>query len=150
VNGVTGAGFTQLNPTNYPRNDLVATFLTGITGLNNNGSVGEMLRLNTTIAATPKANQSAFGVVVGDLAGFPNGRRPGDDVVDLALRVVMGRLCHKVDLNRDGTDEADLGLCTPSDAVTGTVPYTDGAPIDATYFDDTFPYLKTPLAGSPN
>lgn len=155
VNGVTGASFPQLNPTNYPRNDLVAAFLTGIEGVNKNGSVGEMLRLNTGIPATAKATQNAFGVVAGDLAGFPNGRRPGDDVVDLALRVVMGGLCHpvNVDLDKSGTagDAGDvLGLCATTDAVTGTVPYTDGAPIDASYFDDTFPYLKTPLAGSPN
>ena len=150
VNGVTGANFPQLNPTNYPRNDLVAAFLTGFDGLNKNGSASEMLRLNTAVGATPKATQSPFGVVVGDLAGFPNGRRPGDDVVDLALRVVMGRLCHPVDLDGDGSATDDLGVCTPADALTGTVPYTDGAPISSMYFNDTFPYLKTPLAGSPN
>jgi hypothetical protein len=148
VNSVTGAGFTQLNPTNYPRNDLVATFLTGITGLNANGSVGEMLRLNTDINATSAGSQNPFGVVVGDLAGFPNGRRPGDDVVDLALRVVMGRLCHPIDLDGDGVATDDLGICTPTDAVTGTVPYTDGAPAGASNFDETFPYLKTPIAGA--
>jgi hypothetical protein len=114
-----------------------------------------MLRLNTGVAATAKASQNAFGVVAGDLAGFPNGRRPGDDVVDLALRVVMGALCHPVavDLDANGIvgDTGDnLGLCTPAEASTGTVAFTDGAPIDATYFDDIFPYLKTPLAGSPN
>ncbi|CAA6808454.1 MAG: FIG00729359: hypothetical protein [uncultured Sulfurovum sp.] len=155
VNGVTGADFKQLNPTNYPRNDLVAAFLTGIEGVNKNGSVGEMLRLNTGIAATAKANQNAFGVAAGDLAGFPNGRRPGDDVVDLALRVVMGALCHPVAVDLDGSGTAGdagdvLGLCATTDAVTGTVPYTDGAPVSAMYFNDTFPYLKAPLAGSPN
>jgi len=155
VNSVTGANFAQLNPTNYPRNDLVAAFLTGVEGVNKNGSVGEMLRLNTAIAATTKEDQNAFGVVAGDLAGFPNGRRPGDDVVDLALRVVMGALCHPVAVDLDGSGTAGdagdvLGLCSTTDAVTGTVPYTDGAPIDSSYFDDTFPYLKTPLAGSPN
>ena len=50
VNGVTGADFTDLAPTNFPRNDLVAAFLTGFEGVNANGSVGEMLRLNTAIA----------------------------------------------------------------------------------------------------
>ena len=150
MNSVTEGEFPQLNPTNYPRTDLVDTFLKGLNGLNQNGSVGEMLRLNTAIAATPAENQSAFGPVVGDLAGFPNGRRPGDDVVDLALRVVMGRLCHPIDLDGDGNNTNDLGLCTPDDALTGLVPYTDGAPINASYFDGHFPYLKTPLAGSPN
>jgi len=94
--------------------------------------------------------QSAFGVVAGDLAGFPNGRRPGDDVVDIALRVVMGALCHPVDLDGDGTATDDLGLCSPSDAPVGDQPFSDLAPIDATYVDSTFPYLKAPLAGSVN
>ena len=39
------------------------------------------------------AAQNNLGVLGGDLAGFPNGRRPGDDVVDAALRVAMGALC---------------------------------------------------------
>ncbi|MFT4730790.1 MAG: hypothetical protein ACI9UN_005320 [Granulosicoccus sp.] len=47
-------------------------------------------RLNTAIAATRKEGQINLGVVGGDLAGFPNGRRPGDDVTDIALRVIMG------------------------------------------------------------
>lgn len=85
-------------------------------------------------------------MVAGDgLAGFPNGRRPGDDVVDIALRVVMGRLCHPIPVNGEDTD---LGLCTPEDADVGTVPFTDGAPVDASMMDATFPYLATPLAGS--
>ena len=155
VNSVTGAGFTDLAPTNFPRNDLVAAFLTGFEGVNKNGSVGEMLRLNTAIPATGMSSQNSLGVVTGDLAGYPNGRRLGDDVVDIALRVVMGALCHPVniDLDASGTagDEGDnLGLCKPSDAPTGGVPFTDGAPINASYFDNTFPYIKTPLAGSPN
>lgn len=77
-------------PTLFPRTDLVAVFLTGIAGLNKNGSTAEMLRLNTGIPATPVFSQNNLGVIGGDLAGFPNGRRPGDDVVDVALRVLMG------------------------------------------------------------
>ncbi len=70
----------------------MTAFLTGVPGVNQLSTVtpSEMLRLNTAIAATPAANQSAFGVAGNDLAGFPNGRRPGDDVVDIALRVMMG------------------------------------------------------------
>jgi hypothetical protein len=103
-----------------------------------------MIRLNTGIAATPAAQQSTFGVAGGDLAGFPNGRRPGDDVTDIALRVVMGRLCHPIPVNGQQTN---LGLCTPADAVVGTAPFTDGAPVSAADFDPTFPYLRTPNAG---
>ena len=80
-----------------------------------------------------------------DLAGFPNGRRPGDDTVDIALRVVMGRLCHPVPIQGAQTD---LGLCSPEDAPVGTVPFTDGAPISATELKDTFPYLNDPLPGA--
>ncbi|PCJ14904.1 MAG: hypothetical protein COB02_18560 [Candidatus Cloacimonadota bacterium] len=161
LNILFGAAFpaaTQgIAPLNFPRNDLVATFLTGISGVNQPASftASEILRLNTSIAATPATSQNAFGVVAGDLAGFPNGRRPGDDVVDLALRVLMGALCHpvQVDLDANGTvgNAADvLGLCTTAQAPAGTVPFTDGAPIDHTHFDNSFPYLKVPNAGSPN
>ena len=107
----------------------------------------EMMRLNTGIAATPAAQQSTFGVAAGDLAGFPNGRRPGDDVTDLALRVVMGRLCYPIPVN--GT-QTDLGLCKPADAPVGNAPFTDGAPVTAADFDTTFPYLRTPLSGESN
>ena len=125
-------------PTNSPRQDLVAAFLTGIAGVNQQKVVtpSEMLRLNTSIAATPMAMQSRLGVIGNDNAGFPNGRRPGDDVVDIALRVVMGRLCV---LNIK---------CGPVDAPSGSTDFTDGAYLDATYIDATFPYLKNPLPGA--
>jgi hypothetical protein len=73
-----------------PRNDLVTIFLTGIQGLNQKpgGTPSEMLRLNVAIPPTPSPNP--LGVLGGDVAGFPNGRRLGDDVVDIALRVMAG------------------------------------------------------------
>jgi hypothetical protein len=52
-----------------------------------------MVRLNTSIAPTAGDAQNRLGVLGGDNAGFPNGRRPGDDVVDIELRVAMGVLC---------------------------------------------------------
>jgi hypothetical protein len=124
-------------PTNFPRNDLVTAFLTGVASVNKpaNVTASEMLRLNTTTAPAAPANQNRLGVIGGDSAGFPNGRRPGDDVVDIALRVVMGRLC-----------KLNIG-CAPSDAPSGSIDFTDGAYVDASYFDATFPYLKTPLSG---
>ncbi len=75
-----------------PRNDIVAVFATGVPGLNQPANVvpGEMLRLNMTIP--PTASPSRYGVLAGDLAGFPNGRRLADDVVDIELRVVAGVL----------------------------------------------------------
>ncbi|MFT5645328.1 MAG: hypothetical protein ACI83P_002898 [Janthinobacterium sp.] len=126
-------------PTNFPRNDLVTAFLTGVPGLNQQAAVGgsEMLRLNMNIAAKPAANQNRLGVIASDNAGFPNGRRPGDDVVDISLRVVMGKLC-----------KLNIG-CAAGDAPSGDIRFTDGAFVDASYFDASFPYLKTPIAGSP-
>ena len=47
-------------------------------------------------------------------------------------------------------DLVNLGLCTPSDAPAGTAPFTDGAPISATELRNAFPYLNTPIPGSPN
>lgn len=148
-----GAGVKA--PTNYPRGDLVAAFATGFEGVNQLATVtpSEMLRLNTAIPATARAEQITFGVAGDDLAGFPNGRRPGDDVVDIALRVVMGRLCHPIPV---GGQPTDLGLCDPADAPSGMIPFTDGAPIyeadpihGALEFKAGFPYLNDPLPGAP-
>jgi hypothetical protein len=126
-------------PTNFPRKDLVATFLTGISGVNQPKTVtpSEMMRLNTSIPPTAVGAQQRLGVIGGDNAGFPNGRRPGDDVVDIELRVVMGKLC-----------TLNIG-CIPGDAPAGTIRFTDGAFLDETSFNGSFPYLKTPLPGSP-
>ena len=111
-----------------PRNDLVQVFLTGIPGLNQppNVTPGEMLRLNMGITPTPADSQNRLGVVGGDLAGFPNGRRVGDDVLDVAVQAVAGILV-------DGTG-AGLG-----DSVNqNDVPYLT-----------SFPYLGTPHSGNP-
>jgi len=149
VNSLLGTEIPNLAPTNFPRTDLVTAFLTGFDGLNKTSGVGEMLRLNTAISATSKDEQHHLGVAAGDVAGFPNGRRPGDDVVDVALRVVMGALCHDLPLGPEGSG-VNLGLCNPEDAVVGTVPFTDGAPVNAGDFQNAFPYLNTPVAGYPD
>jgi hypothetical protein len=139
-----------------PRNDLVAVFLTGVKGLNQplNVTPGEMLRLNTSIPATPPAKQNDLGVLGGDLAGFPNGRRPYDDVVDITLRVAEGALCGAIGNCGAQTSDPNNGL-----------PYTDGARAAGPDVADehvsgeikagdtylaAFPYLNTPLPGSPN
>ena len=147
VNATLGTNIPNIAPANLPRNDLVAAFLTGFKGVNQQKVVraSEMVRLNTAIAATAAAQQNTFGVAGGDLAGFPNGRRPGDDVVDIALRVVMGRLCHPLTI---GGNSVDLGLCAPAAAPVGLAPFTDGAPVSAADFDTAFPYLRTPFPGS--
>ncbi len=147
VRGVIG-GSGSIAPTNFPRNDLVATFLTGFKGVNQLSTVtpSEMLRLNTKVPPTPQAAQSTFGVVGNDLAGYPNGRRPGDDLVDITLRVAMGRLCYPIPVGGVATD---LGLCKPTDAPTGMAAYTDGAPSSALNIQNAFPYLNPPLRGAP-
>jgi len=149
VNATLGTHITNLAPANIPRTDLVATFLTGIKTLNQQKIVtpGEMQRLNTAIPAVAPAQQSPLGALGGDLAGFPNGRRPGDDVTDIELRVAMGALCYPLTV---AGAPVDLGLCHPADAPVGNVPFTDGVPTSAADFDTAFPYIKTPLPGSSN
>jgi len=130
-------------PNVYPRTDLESAFLTGVAGLNQpaKASPAEELRLNTSTAVTPIASQNDLGVLGGDLSGFPNGRRPLDDVVDITLRVAMGVLLSPFDgsaMDPDPTSDASRQLH-----------YTDGAePVAANYLA-TFPYLNTALAGSP-
>ena len=130
-------------PNVYPRTDLEAAFLTGITGLNQPSKVtaAEQLRLNTSTAVTPLASQNDLGVLGGDVAGFPNGRRPIDDVVDIELRVAMGVLLSPFDGSAMDPDPASDG--------SRQLHYTDGAePYPANYLA-AFPYLNTALAGSP-
>jgi len=150
VNATLGTEIENLAPANIPRNDLVTAFLTGFPGVNqfDGGAPGEMLRLNTAIAPTPRSQQQPLGLAAGDLAGFPNGRRPGDDVVDIALRVVMGALCHDLPLGEEGAP-VNLGLCAPEDAPVGGVAFTDGAPLSAADLNKRFPYLLTPYPGLP-
>ena len=145
----------NIAPAFFPRTDLVTAFLTGFAGVNALETVtpSEMLRLNTGLPATAASDQNALGLVTGDLAGFPNGRRPADDVVDIALRVVMGALCHPVDLDGNGEATDDLDVCdqtkTPAEnAPVGTAELTDRAPTDITSLRTNFPFLATPLAGS--
>ena len=155
VNDALGTKLDNLAPQFFPRTDLVATFLTGIPGLNQPDSVtpSEMMRLNLAIPPTPLPEQGTLGVLSGDLAGFPNGRRPTDDVVDIELRVLMGRLCYPIEVPGQG-DPLELGLCPQNRPATevapvGNVPFTDGAPITAANISNRFPFLETPIPGSP-
>jgi hypothetical protein len=136
-----GAGV--LAPNVYPRTDLEAVFLTGITGLNKPASVtaSEELRLNTSTPVTPIASQMDLGVLAGDLSGFPNGRRPIDDVVDITLRSAMGVLLTPYDGSAMDPD--------PASDVSRQLGYTDGVEPDPTTYLPAFPYLNTPIGGSP-
>jgi Domain of unknown function (DUF4331) len=149
VNSTLGTNIADLAPANLPRTDLVTAFLTGFPGVNQLATVtpSEMIRLNTGVPVTPQATQNTLGVAAGDLAGFPNGRRPGDDTVDIALRVVMGVLCHDLPLGTNGAP-ANLGLCTSANAPVGNVAFTDGAPLSAMDVQNKFPYLNNPIPGA--
>jgi hypothetical protein len=142
-------------PTNFPRNDLVTTFLTGITGVNKPANVvgSEMLRLNTGIAAVPFAMQNRLGIVGNilaggtDNAGYPNGRRPKDDVVDISLVAVMGGLC----LANGNANALGFGLdCNPSKVPLGATAFKLHDAVDQAVVPllAGFPYLNTPIPGT--
>jgi hypothetical protein len=125
-----------------PRADLEAILMTGIpAGLikgftNFTGSVvADMLRLNTSIAPTPAAKQSIFGLLGGDPGGFPNGRRIADDVVAIELRAIAGVTYPLIDpkFKPDGA----AGLLTD-----GLTP----ASVSASPLGQ-FPYLGVPYSG---
>ena len=148
----------------------MAAFLTGITGLNQPANVkpAEMMRLNTAIAPVPFAMQNRLGVAgellrVGgaanigqavDLAGYPNGRRPKDDVVDISLVAVAGGLCV---LNTDN-DLLKLNMpltgvssqCKPSSVPLGATSAALHDAVDQAVIPllSTFPYLFTPTPGA--
>ncbi|WP_073948981.1 DUF4331 domain-containing protein [Streptomyces kebangsaanensis] len=107
-----------------PRNDLVDVFLKGVKDLNQPPHVrpSEQLRLNTSIK--PSAHPKRLGVLDGDNAGFPNGRRLADDVIDAALQVVEGELVGA---------KNDLG---------------DAVDANDRKFEKSFPYVAEPTAGS--
>ena len=150
-------------PTNFPRNDLVTTFLTGIPGVNQPKNVvgSEMLRLNTAIPAVPFAMQNRLGIVgeilrVGgpqnlanaiDLAGYPNGRRPKDDVVDISLVAVMGGLC----VANGSNDALKFGAaCNPGAVPLGATAFKLHDAVDQAVVPllPGFPYLFTPTPGA--
>jgi hypothetical protein len=132
-----------LAPNVYPRTDLVAAFLTGLSGLNQPATVtpAEELRLNTSTAVTPAASQNDLGALGGDVSGFPNGRRPIDDVVTISLRVAMGVLLTPYN---GGASDPD-----PASDVSRQLHYTDGVEPNPANYLTAFPYLNTPLGGSP-
>ena len=127
-----------------PRTDLVSALLQYPSG----GILSELLRVDLTVPPTPAASQrrlgplahDAAGMATPDPAGWPNGRRPNDDVTDLAIRVVAGVLagdacCSGFPHNRlgDGVNFSALPAGTPDVTANGIA--------------TKFPFLPTPLAG---
>jgi uncharacterized protein DUF4331 len=106
------------------RTDIVTALLTGIPGLtqiSSHPAAADTLKIN--LGVPPAAHPNRFGVLAGDTAGFPNGRRLGDDVTDIELRVIGGFLIgHKLPLG-DGVDQNDKS------------------------FLSSFPYVAPPTAG---
>jgi hypothetical protein len=109
------------------RQDLVQVFLTGVPSLNKPAAVtpAEMLRLNVGIA--PATSPNRLGVLAGDNAGFPNGRRLTDDVVDIELQAVGGVL----------------------QKVPGAETLSQGVPFNDVPFRHEFPYVAAPHSGNP-
>ena len=124
-----------------PRADLNAILMTGIPAgvipgfQNYTGSTeADLLRLNTAIPPTPdRTPPSPYGILGGDLAGYPNGRRLADDIVAISLRAVAG---------------AALPLVDPSFTADGAASaLLDGTSNTNPPLHHTFPYLGTPASG---
>ena len=109
-----------------PREDIFTIFLTGIPGLNKPANVvpSEQLRLN--MAIPPSASPNRLGLLGGDMAGFPNGRRPADDVTDIEIQAVAGATPFTPGFEAN----SKLG---------------DGANGNDRPFKTTFPYLAEPF-----
>jgi hypothetical protein len=97
-------------------------------GPNDRGAIADLLRINTGIPPTPVANQKRLGVLAGDFGGYPNGRRPMDDAVDISSRAVAGILKDPVAFGTRIGDGVN----------------TDG---DGTGFRNTFPFVQPALSG---
>lgn len=95
-------------------------------GPKDGGPIADLLRLNTGIPPTPVNSQKRLGFLAGDIAGFPNGRRLNDDVVDIAARAVAGIL---------------------ADPVKFGTPIGDGVNINEDGYGTTFPYVQPAHSG---
>ena len=119
------------------RDDLVAVLLTGVPGLNFTGATkADLLRLNTSIPPSgPVGTGNRLGVLAGEFAGFPNGRRLEDDVTDIELRAVA--------CGYGNVLQGALGLCnlSPNNLI------GDGVDANDKPFSTSFPYLSTPHQG---
>jgi len=139
----------------HTRPDLDAVLLTGVpAGLfpgfqNYTGTKkADLLRLNVAIAPTPSSSVSILGVVGGDNAGFPNGRRVFDDVVSIELKAVAGALLGDVvpSYKPDGAAGLlyDVGGTKSEPASVASL-----SAFGLTY-GDSFPYLRDPWDGYDN
>jgi hypothetical protein len=150
--GIPNPNEETSNPAAAKRNDLSAAFLTGFSrdvfagrtfgglgagvvdaDLNSldlnevspNPVPAEYLRLNVTVK--PKGQENRAGVIAGDLQGFPNGRRLGDDVVDIALRVLEGVLVRPAGPTKNAVAGLGDGVDRNDKPFLGTFPYVADA-----------------------
>ncbi len=93
------------------------------------GPIADLLRLNTGIGPTPASARSRLGILAGDSAGFPNGRRVSDDVTDIALRVVAG------------------GVLVPGFNIFPNNALGDGVNSNDVPYQETFPYVAWAHSG---
>jgi hypothetical protein len=124
LNALFGLGVKETD-----RTDIVQALLTGVPGLTQIGSkpaAADTLKLN--LGVPPAASPNRFGVLAGDLAGFPNGRRLADDVTDIELRVIAGALL-------------------PADKGGKQIPLGDGVDQNDKPFRSTFPYVAQATDG---
>ena len=135
------------------RNDIVKALLKypaqgDSTTCSKDDPCAELLRLDLSVAPTPPAQQQRLGVLAGDMAGWPNGRRPNDDVTDIALRVVAGGLLGPVPALGDGVN---FNIEAPGAGRADGPGYgvVDGNALDvtATGIAAEFPFLPTPHDG---
>jgi len=129
-------------PPQDERDDLVAAVLGGVPGLNRIGgspAPADLLRLNTSLGAARMPGDEGYsplGVLAGDTTGFPNGRRPWDDIVDIELRVAAGVLYQAlIDPEGPNFDVAPNNLLA------------DGVDVNDKPFLDVFPFLAIPTGG---
>jgi len=124
LNALFGLGVKETN-----RTDIVQALLTGVPGLtqiSKNPAPADTLKIN--MGVPPAATENRFGVLAGDVAGFPNGRRLADDVVDIELRVIAGALL-------------------PADQGGKQIPLGDGVDRNDKPFRAAFPYVALPTDG---
>jgi hypothetical protein len=124
LNALFGLGVKENN-----RTDIVQALLTGVPGLtqiSDKAVPADTLKLN--LGVPPSATPNRFGVLAGDTAGFPNGRRLADDVTDIELRVIGGALLKP----EQGGKQLPLG---------------DGVDQNDKPFRSAFPYVATPRDG---
>jgi hypothetical protein len=142
------------NPANA-RPDLDAVLLTGVpaglfAGFQNftGATKADLLRLNVAIAPTAPASAKILGVIGGDNAGFPNGRRVFDDVVSVELKAVAGALLHDV-VPSFTPDAAAAALFDVGGPATEPTTIADLASAGLS-FPSSFPYLADPWDGLDN